>query len=335
MNYLKNKGFDEIILDHELDLSDPDVFYTLSKYYETGEGVEQHQALADFFKRVGESLEKREVATVLDNKKMNEEVSFGDDVFENSLEIDSFDTEEGLEEENFELPHLIDTPFNDEANLDIDFYQAKHENTKQKLIEEAKAKYQDEVKELLGEGDSGEIELVLDKEDDIKTLSAEETYEKAIELIESDNYDEALSMLKTIGDMDDVSEETLAKTLFVLALAYPNEEYPKYATQIAWKNRDKDYARNFLEYFYSHDCGELYLNELDGNQLAYLGKVIEKMEDNNTLDFSLDIPEEDDKEDTGSTSILHETAKLEKLILEDDNEFDAGEQLAQLKKMID
>lgn len=304
MSDINNKGFDEIILDQDLDLKDPSVFYALSKCYEEGRGVEEHQALADFFKRVAESLEKKEAPkSFFENREI---------VIDEEDE-DIFDVEENDEE--FEELGEIDNPFDEEKSFDVKFYQESHSNTKDKLIEEAKAKYQKEIQNELGLEDKKEIELIMEgNEEEIneeESISPEETYREALRLIDNDKYEEGLSKLKTIGDMENVDEEILARTLFVLALAYPDEEYSRYATDIAWKNKNEEYAKEFLDYFYNHDCGEAYLDSLDKDQLDYLGI---QEDDGDWLDIKFHAK----KEDTGSGSILHETANLEKLILEDD-----------------
>ena len=331
MSELINKGFDEIILDRDLDLLDPEVFYTLANYYEKGEGVEEHHALSDFFNRVAEALEGKEIETPLSISNEENDLLIN----QNSGEITFADD--------------VDNPFDDETGLDISFYQEAHENTKNKLIEEAKAKYQDEIRDALGDTGSAEIELIFENNDEIvdcSELGARETYKKAIELIDEDKFEEGLDLLKTIGDKEDADEETLARASFVLALAYPEEDYAKYATMLAWKNKEEGYAKDFLDYFYNHECGEAYRSELTSAQKEFLNieeasdevspleiEDISEDEDVSNMLFDEDPMAIDKDEDTGSTSILHETANLEKLILDTESEEELEEGFKVLKKM--
>ena len=337
MKDIKDKGFDEIILDQDLDLLDPMVFYTFANYYERGEGVEEHHGLSDFFNRVAEALEGKELEHPLAIPE------------ENDLLIN-----QGVapisEEDEISMPDVVENPFDDKAGLDISFYQESHENTKNKLIEEAKAKYQSEIRDALGDTGSAEIELIFENNDEVidySELSAKETYKKAIELIDEDKFEEGLDLLKSIGDKEDIDEETLARASFVLALAYPDEDYAKYATMLAWKNKEESYAKDFLDYFYNHDCGEAYRSDLTTAQKEFLNieeevndtpLEVEEMNDNDEVSellFDEDPLAIDKDEDTGSTSILHETANLEKLILDTESEEELEEGFEILKNMFE
>ncbi len=414
MSDINEKAFDEIILDQELDLNNSAVYFALAKCYKEGKGVEENLALSDFFERVGETLNNKATNSFLASTKEAD-----------ALDIDN---SEMVEEEELTIPPIINNPFNEEENINISFYQDAHENTKNKIIEEATLQYQEELKKdddinieededisLTDEKDIRfeEIEEVKEKEDtfeeveeienedipifeeeneedilaipeesivediDIKSIDSKEVidakkqYEEALSLIDDDKYNDALVILKNIVKDDKCNEEIKARTLFILALAYPDANYPKEAVDIAWKNSEEEYSRSFLEYYYANECDEEAKKALSHEQLKYLNMVEDsEVEEEPSLEVpelfekrevevddelpSFEIDEEENKEtefedeelnenikkieeavneDTGSTSILHETAKLEKLIL-DDEELDL-EELESLRKFVE
>ncbi len=164
------KSLDELIFDENLDLTKPEVFYTLSKIFEEGRGVDRHIGLTSFFLRVAKALENE--SGVVAEK-------------EEPFVVPSVDDEPALEVGFDENALMID----DDIDFDIDAYIPEQ--------------YDDEysIEELLGNAPEKDEEYEIENllEGAIEENTSEELPQE--EIVEENNIEE---VKEDSNDADDV-----------------------------------------------------------------------------------------------------------------------------------
>ncbi|MBR2067783.1 MAG: hypothetical protein IJ875_05955 [Solobacterium sp.] len=246
MSQYRNRSLDEIILDENISVSDPQLYYDLAQCFKDGLGVEAHAGLFRLFERMAKEAEEKRLARVEDKiihvikDEEDEFVPLGEEV------IPVFDEDEFPEFFLDEKTRFI---------LDMD--------------REKELSSSDVVKEM-----------------DEDTLSYRERYLKAKEMMLHGSYDDGLELMKKLAMEENIDEKTKAQVYFVLALACPAERYSREAVFLAWRHREEEYAKQFLEYYY----------HLNPDQSLVDDKVILNEEDDSWKE-SLIAKEEEKKEE--------------------------------------
>ena len=249
----EKKSLDDLIFDEDLDLTQPEVFYTLSKIFEEGRGVDRHVGLTSFFLRVakaienesGITVEKEEPFVVEEEKTEEVKVNFAKP-FDKVDEEVTFD-ESGLDLEkdiDFDLDALMPKEYDEDYSLEellsgSDDYQPALEEGEmyESLLQTPKVR---EEIQLILPGEEEDIELETTQETEMPVFEevVEETEEVTLEPEDDEEINNDDVLIFDLQGLGNVYDEAVQENQEELNLAdarmvinHQNDYTPEYISE--------------------------------------------------------------------------------------------------------